>query len=222
MRADSSLVTTVIPAHSGNFAQGRAGASITDITVHHAAGNITVPNLGAMWQTVGRQVSSHYGVNGREVGQYVLEANTAFTNGNLASNRRSVTIEVANTVSGAAGDREGWPVSQESLETTIRLVADIAKRNNLPPLVPGVNLTWHSMFRPTNCPGPFLMARMQHIADEANRINAGEQAGNVLFGIARQVMALSDRERAEAEAARLNAARTDINSSFYYVVERPR
>jgi len=225
MRADSSLVTHVIPAHSGNFWQGRRGITITDITIHHAAGNITVPNLGTMWQRVGLQVSSHYGINGKDIGQYVLEADTAFTNGNQDSNLRSVTIEVANTVSGnEAGERAGWPVSEESLDSLISLVADIAIRNNLLPLQVGQNLTYHSMFRPTVCPGPFLMSRFQMIADRANAIIAEDSAtsSGMLYGVARQVIALSDRAKAEAFAAQLNAAREDPNLSFYYVIERPR
>ena len=50
-------------------------------------------------------------------------------------------------------------------------MADIAKRNGLGKLVPGENLTWHSMFASTDCPGPYLLSKMQYIADEANKIN---------------------------------------------------
>ena len=224
MTPNSSLVTRVIPARADNFARGRNGTAISEITIHHTAGNITVESLGAMWQTPGRRVSSTYGVNGKNVGQYVAEADTPFTNSKLAANRRAVTIETANSVSGQHGDQMGWPVSSETFDMLVRLVADIARRNNLPPLVPGRSLTWHSMYSATACPGPFLMGRIQRIADEANRINAAavNSPGGVLFGVARQVIALSDRARAEEYAERLNANRPDANSSFYYVIERPR
>ena len=51
------------------------------------------------------------------------------------------------------------------------MVADIAKRRGLGTLVPGKNLTWHSMFTSTDCPGDYLRSKMQYIADEANKIN---------------------------------------------------
>ena len=223
MTPNSNLVTNIIPAHSDNFARGRNGVAISEITIHHTAGNITIQSLGAMWQTPGRRVSSTYGINGRMVGQYLSEADTPFTNSNLAANRRAVTIETANTLSGSRGGEAGWPVSDESFDTLIKLVADIARRNNLTPLVPGSSLTWHSMYSATVCPGPFLLSRIQRVADEANRINAGPSSGGgVLYGVARQVIALSDRRRAEEYAARLNANRTDTNAAFYYVIERPR
>jgi len=223
MTPNSNLVTDIIAAHPDNFARGRNGVAISEITIHHTAGNITVQSLGAMWRTPGRRVSSTYGVNGGRVGQYLAEADTPFTNSNLAANRRAVTIETANTLSGTRGGEAGWPVSEESFDTLIRLVADIARRNNLTPLVPGRSLTWHSMYSATLCPGPFLMSRIQRIADEANRLSAGQSSGGrVLYGVARQVIALSDRRRAEEYAARLNANRTDANTEFYYVIERPR
>jgi hypothetical protein len=64
-----------------------------------------------------------------------------------------------------------WPVSDATLSSCIKLVADIAKRNGLGKLVAGKNLTWHSMFAATDCPGPYLLDRIQYIADEANKIN---------------------------------------------------
>ena len=39
--------------------------------------------------------------------------------------------------------------------------------------MPGKNLTWHSMFTNTTCPGDYLRSKMQYIADEANKINCG-------------------------------------------------
>ena len=40
--------------------------------------------------------------------------------------------------------------------------------------MPGKNLTWHSMFTNTTCPGDYLRSKMQYIADEANKINNSE------------------------------------------------
>ena len=78
------------------------------------------------------------------------------------------------------------------------------------------------MFSATNCPGQWIMTRLQQIADECNRLAFDSPGPGVLFGVARQVIALSNREKAEEWAARLNAEREDPSQSFYYVVERPK
>lgn len=164
--AHSSLATVSVPAYGGNYTNGRQ-ARIRCITIHHMAGVNSAEGCGRIFQAVGRNGSSHYGigVNG-EIGVYVEEENTAWTNSNWSSNCESVTIENSNSSTG--GD---WPVSDATLNSCIKLCADIAKRNGLGRLVPGQNLTWHSMFAATTCPGNYLRARMQYIADEANKIN---------------------------------------------------
>lgn len=169
---NSKLVNVVIPANPGNYTVGRNGSAISDITIHHMAGVLTAEQCGSIFARAGRNGSSHYGIgNDGRIGQYVDEADTAWTNSNWASNCRSVTIETSN--SATVGD---WPVSDAAYDSLIKLVADIAKRNNLGALVAGKNLTWHSMFAPTACPGTFLRARMEEIAKKANEINSDSPA----------------------------------------------
>ena len=164
----SGLATISVPAYEGNFTYGRSGRNIEAITIHHMAGKLTAEQCGRIFQQVGRYGSSHYGIgyNG-ERASYVDEENTAWTNSNWDSNCKSVTIETSNSEMGGS-----WPVSDASLNALIKLVADIAKRNGLGTLVPGQNLTWHSMFADTTCPGDYLRSKMQYIADEANKLNA--------------------------------------------------
>ena len=180
--ADSPLVTSFIPAASSNYMVGRNGRQISEITIHHMAGNMSVQRLGAMWQDSTRGASSHYGVHGKQIGQYVNECDTAYTNGGSvidpdaeSSNFRAVTIETANI--GTSDDN--WPVSDDTLDTLVDLVADIARRNSLGTLVPGENLTWHSMYAYTECPGNYLRSKMQEIADRANEINVAYISGRV-------------------------------------------
>ena len=163
----SSLVDVNVPAYAGNFTYGRSGRSIEAITIHHMAGVLTAEQCGAIFQQVGRYGSSHYGIgNDGRIASYVDEEDTAWTNSNWDSNCKSVTIETSNSQTGG-----NWPVSDNALNSLIRLVADIANRRGLGTLVPGKNLTWHSMFTNTTCPGDYLRSKMQHIADEANKIN---------------------------------------------------
>ena len=166
---NSSLVSVIIPASESNFTYGRDGRYIKKITIHHCAGVMSAESIGYLWQNPNRQTSSHYGigVNG-EIGQYVDESNTAWTDSNWDSNCSSVTIENSNDQTGGE-----WHVGDNTLNSLIRLCADISIRNNLGNLIVGENLTWHSMYAATTCPGDYLRSKMQYIADEANKIING-------------------------------------------------
>lgn len=167
--SNSSLVTVRVPAHPSNYTKGR-NTKITDITIHHMAGVLSAEQCGNIFARAGRNGSSHYGIgNGGEIGQYVNEEDTAWANSNWPSNCRSVTIETSNSATGGE-----WPIGDAAYNSLIKLVADIAKRNGLGTLVAGKNLTWHSMFAATTCPGDYLRARISDIANKANAINSGD------------------------------------------------
>lgn len=166
----SSLVQVNVPAHSGNYTVGRSGRKIEAITIHHMAGVLTAEQCGAIFQQAGRGGSSHYGIgNDGKIGQYVDESNTAWTNSNWDSNCKSVTIETSNCENGGQ-----WKVSDKALNSLIKLVADIGKRNNLGTLVKGKNVTWHSMYASTSCPGSYLLSKMDYIVSEANKLNTSK------------------------------------------------
>lgn len=161
----SSLTQKVVPADEGNYTKGRSGRSIEAITIHHMAGRLTAEQCGRIFQAKGRYGSSHYGVGyDGSIANYVDEEDTAWTNSNWDSNCKSVNIETSD-------NDNSWYVNDITLNTLIKLVADIAKRRNLGKLVPRKNLTWHSMFTNTTCPGDYLRGKIQYIADEANKIN---------------------------------------------------
>lgn len=131
------------------------------------AGKLTAKQCGRVFQASGRGASAHYGIGSDgKIGLYVDEKNAAWADANRTSNHKSVTIEVANSSTGGQ-----WPVSNTSLKLLIKLCADIAKRNGLGKLVAGKNLTWHSMYASTTCPGNYLRSQMKYIAQEANKLN---------------------------------------------------
>lgn len=166
---NSSLVNVVIPASDSNFTYGRSGRSLKKITIHHCAGVMSAESIGYLWQNPSRECSSHYGIgNDGRIGQYVDESNTAWTDSNWESNCTSVTIENSNSSCGGE-----WPISDVTLDSLIKLCADISLRNGLGFLYPGQNLTWHSMYAATTCPGDYLRSKMQYIADKANEIISG-------------------------------------------------
>lgn len=163
----SNLATINVPAYSGNYTKGRS-QKISKITIHHMAGIMTAEQCGKLWQKVGRKGSSHYGIgNDGTIANYVDELNTAWTDSNWSSNCKSVTIETSNDSTGGE-----WHVGDKALNSLIKLVADIAKRNGLGTLVKGQNITWHSMYSATACPGDYLRSKMDYIVSEANKINS--------------------------------------------------
>ena len=165
--SNSSLVNIAVPSHPNNYTVGRNGKKIEIITIHHMAGVLTAEECGKIFQNETRNASSHYGIGkDGEIGLYVDEENTAYTNGDFDSNSIAVTIETSNSEVS-----DDYPVSDEVLNILIKLVADIAKRNNLGTLVKGQNLTWHQMHAETSCPGEYLLSKMDYIVEEANKIN---------------------------------------------------
>lgn len=120
------------------------------------------------------QTSAHYGVNGKNIGCYVDEKDTAWHCGNFSYNQRSIGIELAND-QGASGK---WHVSDKTIETAIKLIADICKRNGIKKLnytgdLKG-NLCMHCWVVSTACPGTYLKGKFQYIADEVNKMLSGK------------------------------------------------
>lgn len=162
--SNSSLVTyTKISPHKTSPRNNK----IKKITIHHMAGNLSVEECGEVFQT--REASANYGINGKEVGLYVDEADRAWSTSNGGNDHQAVNIELANDEVG--GD---WHVSDETIKTCILLCADICKRNGIKKLVfngnKSGNLTQHNYFEATACPGPYLKTKFKYIADEVNKI----------------------------------------------------
>ena len=141
---NSSLVTYTRISPNRNSPRNQP---ITKITIHHMASILSAEQCGRIFQG-SRQASAHYGIgNDGRIAQYVDESNTAWANGHWDSNCKAVTIETSNNATGGM-----WTVGDSALNSLIRLVADIAKRNGLGTLVKGKNVTWHRMYCATACP----------------------------------------------------------------------
>ena len=168
--SNSTLVTyRHITKHKNS---GRGKHRIQKIFVHHMAGNLTVKQCGNVFDT--RQASAHYGVNGSAIGQYVDEADTAWHCGNFSWNQKSIGIELAND----AGAKGNWHVADSTINTAIRLIADICRRNGIPKLVytgdMNGNLCMHRWVCSTSCPGPYLATQFRRIEVGVNNILKAE------------------------------------------------
>nr|DAK91725.1 MAG TPA: peptidoglycan hydrolase [Caudoviricetes sp.] len=165
--------------------------AIDTITIHCMAGNLTIETCANVFAPSSRQASSNYGVgsDGR-IGCYVDENDRSWCSSNRANDMRAITIEVAND----GGADTGWHVSGVAMNSLIKLVADVCKRNNIPKLVwsdnkddrinhrNGCNMTVHRDFKNKDCPGAYLMSKMPYIADEVNKL-LGASGGSSVSGV---------------------------------------
>lgn len=167
--SQSSMVTRQWWADISNYTPGRQD-TIHGIVIHHAA-STSLDSVGQAFSTPGRAGSAHYGVKGQQVHQYVREEDTAWHCGDWPGNCCTIGIETVNST-GAPN----WLVDEETFETLVKLVADIAKRNNLGRIKfepDGIypTLSAHRDWSPTYCPGDYLYGRMDELAERANAIN---------------------------------------------------
>lgn len=153
--------------------------TIDTITIHCMAGNLTVETCGNVFANASRKASSNYGIgtDGR-IAMYVEEKDRSWCSSNSINDHRAVTIEVAND----GGAETGWHVSDKAMESLIKLVADICKRNNIKELKwstnksdrvnhkNGCNMTVHRDFAAKACPGDYLYNKHGYIADEVNKL----------------------------------------------------
>lgn len=161
--SQSSLVdyTKISPYHT----HPRQDA-IKKITIHHMAGKLSVYECGEVFQR--RKASAHYGIDAEgRIGQYVLEEDRSWSTGSGENDHQAINIELANKL----GDPD-WPVADITIDRCVELCVDICRRNGISSIkytgdATG-NLTLHKWFMTTLCPGPYLEARMQHIADRIN------------------------------------------------------
>lgn len=171
MFSNSDLVTYV--RLSPNYS-GRNGKKIKKITIHHMAGNLSIETCGNIFANPSRKASSTYGIDtmGR-IGLYVEEMYRPWTSSSRSNDEEAVTIEVANCTIG--GD---WEISEEAMNSLIILCVDICRRNGIPKLVytedPTGNVTLHSMFANTVCPGPYIKRNINYIVESVNKLLNGQ------------------------------------------------
>lgn len=137
---------------SPNYTGGRSGKKIDRIVVHWIVGRLAAAD--SVFSKVGG-TSAHYAVGGTKIHQYVREEDTAYHAGNWEMNQRSIGIE-----------HEGGPdiaITTETYETSAKLIAEIAKRYNIP--LDRSHIIKHSEVpRATQCPGTLDVDRLIRLA----------------------------------------------------------
>lgn len=161
---------------SPNFYEGRFGHQVTHITLHIMAGYLA--GTDSTFQDEARQCSATYGVGATgEIHQYVREEDTPWSDSSYNSNTTTISIEHEGGLPQASCTRECMDASAE-------LCADIARRY-------GWDRLWHdgtngNIWLHREIPGtdhascPDLAPNgldVGYVIDKANRILAGEPAG---------------------------------------------
>ena len=187
---------------------------IRGISIHTMAGPGSVEGCGQVFQA--SEASSHYGIgpDGR-IGQYVLEENRAWCCSHKVDHE-VVTIEVSSIQS----YQEPYECTDAAFESLINLCVDICQRN--PALKNGLNytgdargnLTKHSYFTSTACPGPYLGGKFSWLAKEVNKRLAG--GVTVVDDALRAGMALH-LERTNLYIASASLAIAGVRTGTYYL-----
>lgn len=174
--SNSNLVSCTVksPNHSG-----RRTHTIDRISPHCVVGQLTAEAIGNCFTSPSRKASCNYGI-GKD-GRVVLcvdEANRSWCTSSSANDQRAVTIECASDT------KSPYAFNDTVYNKLIDLCVDICKRNGKSKLVwiadkgAALNyqqrsdemlLTVHRWFANKACPGDWLMARMN---DLANKVNA--------------------------------------------------
>lgn len=198
--SNSSLVTVKQMNHT-NYSN-YADRKIDKIILHHAAGVYKTCKVGLDYFSSAdakkRQVSCHYVIgNDGTIGQSTDEKYRSWCSGGKKQDYNSITIEVSNA------DNTYNTISDAAMNSLIKLVADIAKRNNLGTLTKGKNVFGHKDFAATAC--PCYYNQIADICTKANAINTSVKTTtttNKEVWVV-QVGAFSDKTKAEAYATEL-------------------
>ena len=159
----------------------RNGAKIEKIIIHHMAGALDAKGCYNVWKT--REASAHYCIDKYgNIGQTVDEKYRTWSVANAYWDSRSVTIECANSKGSP-----NWEISDATMKALIKLVADIAQRNDIKVVYTGDTsgtLLMHKWFMSTSCPGPYLSKKFSYIAGEANKLlNANKSTTKTVYRV---------------------------------------
>lgn len=179
--SNSSLVQYTKISPNKTFGRNH---SIDTITPHCVVGQVSVEQLGALFAKPSRKASSNYGIGkDGKIALFVEEKDRSWCSSNKANDNRAVTIEIASDT------KHPFAITDAAYESTVKLMADIAKRNNMKKLLwkadktlighpDKQNITVHRWFANKACPGDYIYDRLGQMADEANKILASYNSGS--------------------------------------------
>lgn len=180
------------------------------------AGSLSLPQFGALVAKPSRQMSANYAIaKDGSIGAFCDEDNRSWCSSSPYNDHRAVTIEVAND----GGASTNWHVSDAALESLVKLCVDICQRN--PGLKNGLtytgdargNLTKHSYFTATACPGNYLGEKFAWLAGEVNKrlLGTGQEDVKLRAGTALHL------ERANLYVASTSLTIAGVRTGTFYL-----
>jgi hypothetical protein len=157
------------------FGGSRNGQPINGVVIHHVAGT---NGLGYVANENTRNSHPTYHIsNSGAVTGIVNPSRRPFSTGGTPD-PNAVTFEIDN--SSVGGD---WPVSAAALESLIDVIVFHASQSpragkgfakNEPKVKQAeFFIAWHSQYKATACPGPFIMSQLDYIVAECNKRASG-------------------------------------------------
>jgi peptidoglycan hydrolase-like protein with peptidoglycan-binding domain len=157
------------------FGGSRNGQPINGVVIHHVAGTNGLSYV-ANANTRNSHPTYHIARSGAVTGIVNPERRPHSTGG--APDPNAVSFEIDNSSTG--GD---WPISSESLESLIDVIVFHASQSpragrgfakNQPSVAQSeFFIAWHSQYKSTACPGPFIMSQLDYIVNECNNRASG-------------------------------------------------
>ncbi len=153
------------------FGGSRNGQPINGVVIHHVAGTNGLSYV-ANANTRDSHPTYHIARSGAVTGIVNPERRPHSTGG--APDPNAVSFEIDNSATG--GD---WPISPESLNALIDVIVFHASQSpragkGFAKNEPSVRqseffIAWHSQYKATACPGPFIMSQLDYIVAECNK-----------------------------------------------------
>ena len=157
------------------FGGSRNGQPINGVVIHHVAGTNGLGYV-ANANTRNSHPTYHIANSGAVTGIVNPDRRPYSTGGSPDPN--AVTFEIDN--SSAGGD---WPVSPAALEALIDVIVYHGSQSpragkGFAKNQPSVKqaeffIAWHSQYKATACPGPFIMSQLDYIVDQCNKRASG-------------------------------------------------
>lgn len=173
---------------------------IDTITIHCFVGQCSVENGCKAFEKKSRKASCNYviGTDGR-IGLVVDESDRSWCSSSSSNDNRAITIECA------SDNKEPYKINNKVMDSLIKLLEDICKRNNIKELkwkndksligqVDKQNMTVHRWFSNKSCPGTYIMENMNYIANSVNKKLNSNNESNKLYRV--QVGAFKIKENA--------------------------
>jgi hypothetical protein len=157
------------------FGGSRNGQPINGVVIHHVAGTNGLRYV-ANANTRNSHPTYHIANSGAVTGIVNPSRRPYSTGGTPDPN--AVTFEIDN--SSAGGD---WPISAAALDSLIDVIVYHASQSpragkGFAKNQPSVRqseffIAWHSQYKATACPGPFVMSQLDYIVSECNKRASG-------------------------------------------------